>query len=164
VAWRVAARLEPVPAAALRELRDRGQDGAEGAGDARLLGDEAPPPAVNCATRGWTAAAELAPLGIAVTLGQPGPTATAFLANLDLAEPIDDYDQTVRAVQKAIGELGPDAFSSPAQIAQGILAAVDAEQPPLRLAVGASGAHDMPAALQARLRDLDEWAPVAAAA
>jgi NAD(P)-dependent dehydrogenase (short-subunit alcohol dehydrogenase family) len=36
--------------------------------------------------------AELEPLGIAVTLVEPGPTATAFLARLDVADTIDDYD------------------------------------------------------------------------
>src|SRR3954471_6168842 len=48
---------------------------------------------------------EFEPLGIKVTLVEPGPTATAFLSNLDVADTIDDYDQTVREVQKSIGEL-----------------------------------------------------------
>jgi short-subunit dehydrogenase len=105
-------------------------------------------------------AAELAPLGIAVTLVQPGPTATAFLANLDTTETLGDYDGTVRAVQKALGELPAEAFSTPERVVQGMLAAVDADRPPLRLALGSSGGRAMRAALQARLADLDEWQAV----
>ncbi|WP_133826766.1 SDR family NAD(P)-dependent oxidoreductase [Actinomycetospora succinea] len=104
--------------------------------------------------------AEVAPLGIAVTLVQPGPTASAFLTNLDTTGTLADYDGTVRAVQKALAERPPDAFSAPERIAEGMLAAADADRPPLRLALGASGARDMRAALEARLAELDEWRAV----
>jgi hypothetical protein len=76
---------------------------------------------------------------------------------------IGSYDGTVRAVQQALGELPPEAFSSPVRVAEGILAVVDAETPPLRLALGTSGARDMQAALESRLGDLDRWANVTAA-
>ena len=100
-------------------------------------------------------AAETAPLGIKVTLVQPGPTATAFLDNLDFAATEEDYDQTVREVLKSISALPPQAFSSPARIAAAIRGAVSSTEPPLRLALGTSGAADMRAALVARLSDLD---------
>ncbi|MFF0425418.1 SDR family NAD(P)-dependent oxidoreductase [Streptomyces sp. NPDC004520] len=102
-------------------------------------------------------AAELAPLGIKVTLIQPGMTATPFLANLDVATGLSDYDQTVRQVQKAIGELPPSAFSAAARIAEGIRTAVDSPNPPLRLALGTAGATAMRPALEARIADLDSW-------
>jgi short-subunit dehydrogenase len=105
-------------------------------------------------------AGEVTPLGIKVTLVQPSPTATAFLSNLDVADTEPDYDQTVREVQQAIGELPPEAFNSPERVATAILAAVDADQPPLRLATGSAGARDMRTALQARLNELDTWAEV----
>jgi NAD(P)-dependent dehydrogenase (short-subunit alcohol dehydrogenase family) len=105
-------------------------------------------------------AAELEPLGVRVTLVQPGPTATSFLANLDSTATLPDYDGTVRAVQKALGDLPPAAFSSPERIAEGMLAVVDAEEPPRRLALGTAGARDMRAALEARLADLDTWRAV----
>jgi NAD(P)-dependent dehydrogenase (short-subunit alcohol dehydrogenase family) len=108
-------------------------------------------------------AAETAPLDIKVTLVQPGPTATAFLDNLDLAATEDDYDQTVREVQKSISALPPHAFSSATRIAAGIRDAVSSAEPPLRLALGTSGGADMRAALLARLADLDSWAAVTAA-
>ncbi|MBG0828723.1 SDR family NAD(P)-dependent oxidoreductase [Planomonospora sp. ID67723] len=105
-------------------------------------------------------AAELAPLGVKVTLIEPGYTATAFLSNLAFAEPVPDYDPTVRAVQRSLGELPAEAFADPARVARAMLAAVDAEHPPLRLALGGQAEGDMRASLAARLRDLDEWADV----
>jgi NAD(P)-dependent dehydrogenase (short-subunit alcohol dehydrogenase family) len=103
-------------------------------------------------------AGELAPLGIHVTLVQPGSTATSFLANLDFGDALDDYDVSVRAVQKSLGEMPADAFSAPAAVARAVLAATDAETPPLRLALGGQAERDMRTALQARLADLDAWA------
>ncbi|AJF63228.1 SDR family NAD(P)-dependent oxidoreductase [Streptomyces vietnamensis] len=108
-------------------------------------------------------AAELAPLGIKVTLIQPGMTATPFLANLDVAAGLSDYDQTVREVQKAIGELPPSAFSAAARIAEGIRTAVDSPNPPLRLALGTASATAMRPALEARIADLDSWQNVTGA-
>ncbi|WP_033822710.1 SDR family NAD(P)-dependent oxidoreductase [Kitasatospora sp. MBT63] len=101
--------------------------------------------------------AEVAPLGIKVTNIQPGLTATPFLANLDVATGLADYDGTVREVQKGIAELPASAFSPAARIAEGIRTAVDSPNPPLRLALGTSGATGMRAALEARIADLDSW-------
>jgi NAD(P)-dependent dehydrogenase (short-subunit alcohol dehydrogenase family) len=102
-------------------------------------------------------AAELAPLGIAVTIVQPGFTATSFLANLDVAEALTDYDPTVRAVQQSLGEAPASAFGDPAQVATSILATVGAGV--RRLALGADAAPAMRASLEQRLQDLD-GAPV----
>ncbi|MER5349981.1 SDR family NAD(P)-dependent oxidoreductase [Kitasatospora sp. NPDC002551] len=101
--------------------------------------------------------AEVAPLGIKVTIIQPGMTATPFLANLEVADGLADYDRTVREVQKGIGELPASAFSSAARIAEGIRTAVDSPNPPLRLALGTAGATGMRTALEARTADLDGW-------
>jgi NAD(P)-dependent dehydrogenase (short-subunit alcohol dehydrogenase family) len=103
---------------------------------------------------------ELEPLGIRVTIVQPAPTATNFLDNLDMTTPISDYDRTVRQVQAEIESLPPGAFVSAEQIAAGIIAAVDSDRAPLRLALGSSGANAMRTALNARLDDLDDWAAV----
>jgi short-subunit dehydrogenase len=106
---------------------------------------------------------ELEPLGIKVTLVEPGPTATAFVSNLQVADGIADYDPTVRVVQKAIGELPPEAFNAPESVAQAMLQIVDAERPPLRLATGGHALKEMRAALQAQLDELDTWAATAEA-
>jgi NAD(P)-dependent dehydrogenase (short-subunit alcohol dehydrogenase family) len=110
-------------------------------------------------------AAEVAPLGIKVTLIQPGLVATPFLGNLDTAVATEpDYDQTVRLVQQTIGSLPASAFASVEGVAAGIRTAVDSDNPPLRLALGATGASEMRAALAARIADLDQWAAVTSAA
>jgi NAD(P)-dependent dehydrogenase (short-subunit alcohol dehydrogenase family) len=100
---------------------------------------------------------ELAPLGIKVTLVEPGPTATAFVANLEVAGTVADYDQTVREVQKAIGELPPDSFTTPDRVAEAILAAVDAEEPPLRLVTGMTAYEQISTALQSQLDEMRAW-------
>lgn len=106
-------------------------------------------------------AAEVAPLGIKVTLVEPAPTATAFLNNLDAATATQpDYDQTVREVQKAIAAQPASAYASAARIAAGVRTTVASDNPPLRLALGVSGANDMRTALTARIADLDQWASV----
>jgi NAD(P)-dependent dehydrogenase (short-subunit alcohol dehydrogenase family) len=110
-------------------------------------------------------AAEVAPLGIKVTLIQPALVATPFLGNLDTAAATEpDYDQTVRLVQQTIGSLPASAFASVDRVAAGIRTAVDSDNPPLRLALGATGASEMRAALTARIADLDQWAAVTSAA
>ncbi|MFF5554018.1 SDR family NAD(P)-dependent oxidoreductase [Streptomyces olivaceoviridis] len=106
---------------------------------------------------------EVASLGIKVTIIEPGPTATAFLSNLDVASTLPDYDPTVRAVQQSIGELPESAFNSPDRVAAAILTAVDADQPPLRLATGTTAVTEIRAALKARLAELDAWEAVSAA-
>jgi NADP-dependent 3-hydroxy acid dehydrogenase YdfG len=110
-------------------------------------------------------ASEVGPLGIKLTLVQPGPTATAFLDNLDFAVTDADYDQSVREVFKTFNALPPEAFSDAARIAAGIRAAVVSvsDEAPLRLALGVSSATDMRCALIARLADLDSWSDVTAA-
>lgn len=106
-------------------------------------------------------AVEVAPLGIHVTLVQPGLTATPFLANLETAAATHtDYDQTVRALLQAIQALPASAFSEVERVAAGIRTAVAADNPPRRLALGIAGADSMRSALTARLAELDEWAAV----
>lgn len=106
-------------------------------------------------------APEVAPLGIKVTLIQPSFTATNFLSNLQAAQNTEpDYDQTVREVYKSIGEMPASAFVTAQRIAAGIRAAAASENPPLRLALGSSGAKDMREALTARLAELDKWAEI----
>ncbi len=100
---------------------------------------------------------EVAPLGIKVTLIEPGPTATAFVANLEVAGAIAAYDQTVREVQKAIGELPPEAFNTPDRVAEAILAIVDAPEPPLRLVTGMTAYEQITTALSSQLDELETW-------
>lgn len=97
-------------------------------------------------------AEEVAPLGITVTLIEPGPIATAFVGNMDKADSQEpDYDQTVRSPR-------PDwEASNPEVVATGIRTAVASDDPPRRLALGTIGGMAVRAALTARLTELDEW-------
>ena len=106
---------------------------------------------------------ELAPLGIAVTLVEPGPTATAFGAGFEVADSIADYDGTVREVAKANAELPPEAFDDPDRVAAAILTAVDAEHSPLRLVTGRTALEQVRTALRAQLDELDAWSATAEA-
>jgi NAD(P)-dependent dehydrogenase (short-subunit alcohol dehydrogenase family) len=106
---------------------------------------------------------ELKPLGIHVTMVEPAPSATGFRGNLDRAPEIADYDQTVREGLKAIQALPPEHFNLPGPIATAILAAVDAEEPPLRLATGSVAVSTIRKTLQARLANLDAWEAVSVA-
>ena len=106
---------------------------------------------------------EVEPLGIKVTLIEPGPTATAFGANFVVAEPINDYDPTVRQVQKTIAGLPPEAFDSPERVAGAVLAVVDADRPPLRLPTGHTAVKEIRAALRSQLDELETWAATAQA-
>lgn len=85
---------------------------------------------------------------------------TGFLSHLVFAEPTPDYDRTVRAVQSSLGELSPEAFLDPARVAAGVITAVDAKQPPLRLALGRAAEDGIRGALAARVRELDDWTGV----
>ncbi|CDO87933.1 cis-2,3-dihydrobiphenyl-2,3-diol dehydrogenase [Mycobacterium triplex] len=106
---------------------------------------------------------ELKPLGIHVTMVEPGPSETGFRGNLDRAPEIADYDQTVREALKAIRELPPEHFNLPEPIATAILAAVDADEPPLRLATGSVAVNTIRKTLQSRLANLEAWEAVSVA-
>lgn len=106
---------------------------------------------------------ELQPLGIKVTLVEPGPTATAFGTNFEHAGEIGDYDQTVRAAQKASAEMPAESFNDPDRVAAAILSAVDAEPPPLRLVTGTFALGAIRDALQAQLAELEAWASISEA-
>lgn len=100
---------------------------------------------------------EVAPLGIQVTLIEPGMTATSFLANLQVASPIADYDPTVRQVQQAIGNLPADAFLDVKNLVQAILLAVDHPTPPARLVLGRDALQAVQSTLEGRLKALTHW-------
>lgn len=102
-------------------------------------------------------AAELAPLGVRLTVIQPSYYGTSFVANLAAADPLDDYDGTVGAVRRSLGELTPADLGDPARAAAAMLAVVDAEKPPLRLALGTQAEEAIRAALAARTNELDAW-------
>ncbi len=83
-------------------------------------------------------AAELKPLGIKVTMVQPGPFRTDFIArSLERAEGhIADYDRTSGKFARFLETMAGKQPGDPAKAAEAIIAAVESDTPPLRLILG----------------------------
>jgi len=82
--------------------------------------------------------AELAALGIKVTLVQPGPFRTDFITrSLDKAEKhIPDYDATSGKFAKLLAAMNGKQPGDPTRAAKAIIAVVDSDTPPMRLVLG----------------------------
>ncbi len=83
-------------------------------------------------------AAELKPLGIKVTIVQPGPFRTDFIArSMEHAEHrIAAYDRTSGKFQRLLESMAGKQPGDPAKAAEAIIAAVESDAPPLRLVLG----------------------------
>jgi NAD(P)-dependent dehydrogenase (short-subunit alcohol dehydrogenase family) len=103
-------------------------------------------------------AIELAPLGVRFTMIEPDAINTPFMSKIVLTDVIPDYHQTVGVLLESLSQIPPETLPTPTTIARAILRVVDAEQPPLHLALGAAAADKIRKALISRLRDMDDWA------
>jgi NAD(P)-dependent dehydrogenase (short-subunit alcohol dehydrogenase family) len=105
---------------------------------------------------------EIAPLGIRTLIVEPGAFRTGLLGgSLHRSREIDAYAGTVGATRAYVDATGGTEPGDPHKAAAAILAALDAEQPPLRLALGGD-AVDAIRAKHERLRaDLDAWEALA---
>ena len=83
-------------------------------------------------------AAELKPLGIKVTIVQPGPFRTDFIArSLERAEShLADYDRTSGKFARFLETMAGKQPGDPVKAAEAIIAAVESDTPPLRLVLG----------------------------
>ena len=82
-------------------------------------------------------AAELKPLGIKVTIVQPGPFRTDFINSLERAENhTADYDRSSGRFLRFLETMSGRQPGDPAKAAEAIIAAVESETPPLRLVLG----------------------------
>lgn len=110
-------------------------------------------------------AQESRPFGLSVTLVQPGPFRTDFIGRslAHVAAPISDYDATRGKFARYLASVHGQQPGDPARAAAAILSAVDAQRPPLRLVLGAYANDKTRRTLTAAQRELEAWAPVAAA-
>jgi NAD(P)-dependent dehydrogenase (short-subunit alcohol dehydrogenase family) len=107
---------------------------------------------------------ELAPLGIAVVIVEPGSFRTDFLDSDSLhrvATVIEDYAGTAGAVRTFADEHRGNQLSDPAKGAAAVYAVATADDPPLRLQLGPDAFEAVTAKLEAVAAEQDRWRELA---
>jgi NAD(P)-dependent dehydrogenase (short-subunit alcohol dehydrogenase family) len=100
-------------------------------------------------------AKEVAPLGIRVTIVEPGPMRTDFGVGATARPPdSDDYAESVGKALDWFARLAGHQPNDPARVAEAIIAAVGAAEPPLRLPLGADAVEAVRAKLAEQRREL----------
>lgn len=103
-----------------------------------------------------TIAQEVAPLGIGVTIVEPGATPTGFGAALDTAPAMAAYDATPAGdVRRAIAGGDFPLDNDAEKIAAAIIASAQTSPAPLRLPLGRDTYEDVRASYVRRLEELD---------
>lgn len=105
-------------------------------------------------------ARELAPLGIRVTLVEPGAFRTDFLSAHSIrqrAAELPDYAATAGAVHQRLAAMAGRQSGDPARAAEAIIAAVHAEQPPLHLVLGPDAYQRTREVLESFATELETW-------
>jgi NAD(P)-dependent dehydrogenase (short-subunit alcohol dehydrogenase family) len=109
-------------------------------------------------------AAEVAPFGVRVLIVEPGSFRTGLLGrSLQAAPPMDEYAATVGATRAYIESEDGRQAGDPAKAAEAIIQVLDADDPPLRLALGADAVDAIRAKHEALRVDLDRWEELARA-
>lgn len=103
---------------------------------------------------------EVAPLGIKVTIVEPGGIRTGWAAGAALTSgPIGaDYEQTVGQWQERFAAYSGNEPGDPARMARAIVDVVGAEEPPRRLLLGSDALEIALDAEEARLTEARTWA------
>lgn len=104
-------------------------------------------------------ALELAPLGVRVTLIEPGPFRTDFLGRSGVlaAKQIADYDKTAGNARRYFAEQDGKQPGDPVRAALAMIAVVESENPPLHLLLGAVALKRLRSKLELMLQETDAW-------
>ncbi len=103
-------------------------------------------------------AGEVADFGIHVLIVEPGSFRTGLLGRgLRAAPPLEAYAPTVGRTREFFQSEDGNQPGDPAKAATAILTALDAEDPPLRLAVGADAVDGIRAKHEMMLAELARW-------
>jgi NAD(P)-dependent dehydrogenase (short-subunit alcohol dehydrogenase family) len=103
-----------------------------------------------------TVAQEVAPLGIGVTIVEPGATPTGFGGALDTAPAMSAYDATPAGdVRRAIAGGDFPLDNDAERIAAAMIASAQSASAPLRLPLGRDTYQDVRASYVRRLEELD---------
>ena len=107
---------------------------------------------------------EVRPLGINVTIVEPGPFRTDFIGrSLDRAETsMEAYQDTVGKFLQFLNQIEGTQPGDPDKAAQVIIQVVNAENPPLRLVLGQYAYSKFRQKIEALTKELDEWEAIAA--
>ena len=110
-------------------------------------------------------AKEVAPLGIHVSLIEPGPLRTDFQGRsmTSVAKPIDAYAQTADARRVQLRASSGKQAGDPERAADAIIKIVESADPPLHLVLGSNGVQRVREALHGVLRSVDEWEAISLA-
>lgn len=105
---------------------------------------------------------EVAPLGIRVTLVEPGAFRTSFAgtANLRPATTIADYAVAIEPIRQYLYGNDGKQLGDPRKAAQAMIQAVESEDPPLRLMLGADAYALWEQKLAAMQAELARWRSV----
>ncbi len=107
-------------------------------------------------------AAELAPLGIHVTIVEPGPFRTDFLGRSGViaATRIPDYDNTAANMRKYFTEGVGKQKGDPLRAVHAMMQVVESPNPPLRLLLGESALQRVRAKFDTWQKEIAEWESV----
>ncbi|MET9433997.1 oxidoreductase [Streptomyces sp. NPDC006551] len=104
---------------------------------------------------------EVRPLGIDVLIVEPGAFRTSLFGNHSMSEDgIPDYAESVGATRRYVETGGGTQAGDPVKAAQAVLAALNAEKTPLRLALGDDSIDTILGHLDQVRSDLETWEKV----
>ena len=107
-------------------------------------------------------AKEIAPLGIKLTLVEPGAFRTEFAGD-SLATPdqqIDDYEETAHKFVKMQEQSSGEQPGDPDKAAQAMIKVVESDNPPMRLVLGEDALKATRQKMETFQKELDEWEEV----
>lgn len=107
-------------------------------------------------------AQEVAPLGIRVTIIEPGPFRTDFLgrSGVEAAKRIEDYSSTADNARRYRSDQHGRQPGDPLKAVQAMIEVVNSSNPPLRLLLGAGALKRVRQKMEAWQKEMAAWEPV----